>query len=297
MMLQYHKRLFLFPLLFLLPFSLHAQTPVWEDTASAPRNVPLPINESILFGGGGNVVSESALTPGSSIPYAGSGIRLAAERFRLRTPDSHYSTQALLLASIALTTNPAGSASEVAASVLSITALHRRFRPTPMWDILAGPSLHLAFDNVFNTRDSNNPDVFRISLALSPSVLSLYRFRLFNHPFLLRTQLEAPLLGAALAPPYGQSYYELYALGNAHRLVAFTAPHNRRSLVALLSLDFPAGPLILRLAAAGQFDRYRLHALRSHHDQYSLFIGFVRESFFFGGRTWRTGHLTQSALY
>jgi hypothetical protein len=279
-------------LLVTVPFMVEVQ-----DISSSDWKAPLPVNESFLLGVGGDVIRESALTPGQRIPYAGGGIRFVAERFRLRSVAGLYSTHTHFSGSLALAHNPAGSSAELIATLLSVTAIHRRFPLTPALTLLVGPSLHAGLSNIFNTRSSNNPDVFRLSLALSPSILSFYRFRVLNYPLCLRTQVEIPLIGLTVAPPYGQSYYELYGLGNTRDLVAFTAPHNRRSLLTLVSLDVPAGPAIVRLTATYQSDYYQLRSRYSRHEQFTLFVGFVRESLFFGGQTWRSGRITRSALY
>jgi hypothetical protein len=279
-------------LLFTFPFVGDAQ-----NTFPYDQEAPFPVNESFLLGGEGDIIRESALTPGQRIPYAGGGIRFAAERFRLRSADGRYSTHTLFSASLALAGNPAGSASEIITSLLSVIAVHRRFHPDPALTLLVGPSLHTGLSNIFNTRGSNNPDVFRLSLALAPSFLAFYRVRLLNYPLCLRAQMEIPLIGVTLAPPYGQSYYELYGLGNTRNLLAFTAPHNRRSLLSIFSLDLPAGPLILRLSATYQIEYYQLRSRYSRHEQFAVLLGFVRESLFFGGRTWRSKKLGRSALY
>ncbi|MDR3129486.1 MAG: DUF3316 domain-containing protein [Tannerellaceae bacterium] len=279
-------------LLFSFSFVVDAQI-----LSCSGQECPFPVNESFLLGGEGDRIRESALTPGQRIPYTGGGIRFVAERFRLRSADGLYSTHTLLSGSLAFTSNPAGSASEIVATLFSVIAVHRRFHPDPALTLLVGPALHVGLSNIFNTRSSNNPDVFRLSLALSPSFLSFYRFYFFNYPLFLRAQMEIPLIGATLAPPYGQSYYELYGLGNTRNLVVFTAPHNRRSLLSILSLDVPAGPVILRLAATCQVEYYQIHARYSRHEQFAVLVGFVRESLFFGGRTWRSRRFGRSALY
>ena len=63
----------------------------------------------------------------------------------------------------------------------------------------------------------------------------------------LRYQVSLPVVGAFFSPEYGQSYYEMFYLGNSDGIVHFGAWHNRVDLRNYITVDLHLGQRALRL--------------------------------------------------
>ena len=117
-------------------------------------------------------------------------------------------------------------------------ALHYQFRPAKGLKILFGPMLDLNAGVVYNRRNSNNPAQAKAYGGLGASGMLIWKFRIKNYPMTLRYQANLPLLGAMFSPEFGESYYEIFSLGNGGRNVVFTSLHNNPSLRQLLTLEW-----------------------------------------------------------
>ena len=56
-----------------------------------------------------------------------------------------------------------------------------------------------------------------------------------------RFQVDMALLGMAFSPEYGESYYEIFGLGNYDNIVHFTHPGNVLALRLTTAIDIPLG--------------------------------------------------------
>ena len=64
----------------------------------------------------------------------------------------------------------------------------------------------------------------------------------------LRYQVNVPMIGLMFSPHYGQSYYEIFSLGNSSGVIQFTSLHNQPSLRQMLSVDLPIGYTKMRFS-------------------------------------------------
>lgn len=142
--------------------------------------------------------------------------------------------------------------------------------------MFVGPQAQLRIGGIYNLRNSNNPAQLKLGIHLAASAMAKYRFTLWSTPMNVRLQADIPVLGAAFAPDYGQSYYEIFYLNQAKDCVHITSLHNNLSLRTGLSYDIELRPCTLRLTWKEDLYHWRLGNQQYRMFTHTLMIGCVR---------------------
>ena len=170
---------------------------------------------------------------------------------------------------------------------------------------------------IYIRRNSNNPAQAKAYGGLGASGMLIYKFHIARYPLTVRYQANLPLLGVMFSPEYGESYYEIFSLGNGGRNVVFTSLHNNPSLRQLVTLDFPIrtvtlrthymvlrytslhnqppmrqlltldnpqGLTTLRVGYLGDYQQSKVNNLKSHAYSHDFMIGFVRNLYLLRGK-------------
>ena len=256
-----------------LPTRIQAQ-----DSLQATRHVM----RSVMIGAGHNNTFETYLSP---LEYEGPEVRFAYETMRMtRLMDGNVSVQNLFQLHASYTENISQTNHTYGGLVNWSYALHYQFRPAKGLKILFGPMLDLNAGVVYNRRNSNNPAQAKAYGGLGASGMLIYRFRIKNYPLTVRWQANLPLLGVMFSPEFGESYYEIFSLGNGGRNVVFTSLHNNPSLRQLLTLDFPVGNTVMRVGYVCDLQQAKVNNLKSHTYSHDFMIGVVRNLYLFHGK-------------
>ncbi|MDN0080451.1 DUF3316 domain-containing protein [Bacteroides gallinaceum] len=256
-----------------LPTRIQAQ-----DSLQATRHVM----RSVMIGAGHNNTFETYLSP---LEYEGPEVRFAYETMRMtRLMDGNVSAQNLFQLHASYTENISQTNHTYGGLVNWSYALHYQFRPAKGLKILFGPMLDLNAGVVYNRRNSNNPAQAKAYGGLGASGMLIWKFRIRNYPMTVRYQANLPLLGAMFSPEFGESYYEIFSLGNGGRNVVFTSLHNNPSLRQLLTLDFPVGNTVMRVGYVCDLQQAKVNNLKSHTYSHDFMIGVVRNLYLFHGK-------------
>lgn len=232
------------------------------------------ITRATLYGIGRTNLLDTYLSP---MEYTGPELRILRENIRMtKFIDGKVSRQSLFQANVSMTENKAGTGSEFSFLANWNLAYHYQFPISEQLTLMAGPNLDLNGGMIYNFRNSNNPVNVKAYANFGASGIAMYRFRIKEHPFLLRYQLNVPLLGVMFSPEYGQPYYEMSISHNWGKNICFTSLHNQPSFRQLLTLDFPIKSTTLRVGYLCDIQQAKVNQLKSHSWSHALMIGFVK---------------------
>jgi hypothetical protein len=253
------------------------------------------INEGSVFGVGGYKMKDDFLSPEK---YGGAGFRFMNERMRLtKLADYKISRQNSVNVDISSAINGAENANFLSAFVDYSLGYHYRYLPDPYFKIMAGACVRSLFGMVYNTRNGNNPMTLHADLDLNLSLIAIHEFRVKKHLFAIRYQFETPFVGVLFCPVYGQSYYEIFTLGNTAEVFNFTSFRHKFAMRHYLTLDFPLGNTTLRIGYLGSFYATDVHGIDRSVISHNAMLGFVKEFVVFGGRDMARRKLFRSAYY
>ena len=195
-----------------------------------------------------------------------------------RKEGRHWSTQVVNRGSLTYADNRSGDGREMAGAYNFGYGRHYN------WDlqrgdvnVKAGLMAEMTLGFIYNTRNSNNPAQARAAIHLSPNASVQYKLRLGRRRYLLRYELNVPLVGLMFSPNYGQSYYEIFTRGNYDHNLVVTTPVSAPSLRQLLTFDFTLRHTTLRIGYLGDYQQAKVNGLRQHAWSSLVVLGIVRK--------------------
>jgi hypothetical protein len=89
-----------------------------------------------------------------------------------------------------------------------------------------------------------------------------------------------PVAGVFFAPPYGESYYEMFNEGNMSDIVAFNSFHNKLSFRNTLTFDIPIRKGAMRIGLHSSFYSSDMKELQTRIVSHSFTIGWVKTFYY-----------------
>ena len=144
------------------------------------------------------------------------------------------------------------------------------------FQLQAGLAANVNLGFLYDMSTSNNPAQARFALNLMPVGIATYGFDIKEQHFSLRYELNLPLVGLMFSPNYGQSYYEIFSLGNYDHNIVATTIFSAPSLRQMLTVDFRLWGITWRVGYLGDIQQAKPNHLKQHFYTHSLVLGFVR---------------------
>lgn len=253
-------------LLALMPQAVLSQS----DSLSAGRYYM----RSVQYGVGYANVYDTYLSPQE---YKGVDFKVMRETMRmLPWADGNLSLQNLFQADVNYTHNRADNNNTLGGTANLNYGLHYHLPVTHNFKVLVGGVADMNIGFIYNMRNGNNPASARAYVNLDASAMAIWQTRIRRYPMTLRLQANLPVAGVMFSPHYGQSYYEIFSLGNSSGVVRFTSLHNQPSVRYLLSADLPIGNAKMRLSYVGDLQQSSVNDIRTHIYSHAFMVGFVR---------------------
>ncbi len=251
----------------LMPLTMHAQ----EDSLQANRY----IMRATMYGIGFANVYDTYLSPQE---YVGTDFRISRETMRLtKLFDGNVSVQNFFQANLSYTHNKVDNNNTFAGLVNWNYGLHYQFHITDNFKLLAGGLADMNGGFVYNLRNTNNPASAKAYINLDASGMAIWHLKIKNYPIVLRYQANIPVAGVMFSPNYGQSYYEIFTLGNTSGVVQFTSLHNQPSIRQMLSIDCPIGSSKIRFSYLWDVQQSKVNKIETHTYAHVFMVGFVQD--------------------
>lgn len=232
-----------------LPEPLHQAVPKPKPKPAPGRpseEEPLrPVASAFTFEIGRQSALDTYLSP---IRYSGLDVALGYERLRAAgfAPEK-WLTRHNASVNFASMNNQSGSGAMMSLYLDYSFAMLRRWQlGRGLW-LAGGGEAALTLGGLYNLRNSNNPATAKVAIDLGATAMASYHLRVGRLPLTFRYQVSLPVVGAFFSPAFGQSYYEMFYIGNTAGIVHFGAWHNRVDLRNYLSVDIHVGKRALRL--------------------------------------------------
>ena len=253
----------------------HALQTLRADSAARTRMV----TRATMYGVGYTNLFDTYLSPQE---YKGVDFRISRESMRMtRWMGGRVSLQSFFQADVGYTHNRADNNNMFSGLANWNYGLHYNFPVTSNFRLLAGGLVDLNGGFVYSLRNGDNPAQARAYINLDASGMAIWDLRIRNYPISLRYQVNLPFMGVMFSPNYGQSYYEIFTLGNWDGVINFTSLHNQPSLRQMLTADFPVGKVRMRLAYLWDAQQSKVNGIKTHTYSHVFMVGFVKELYLF----------------
>lgn len=233
------------------------------------------MTRATMYGVGFTNVFDTYLSPQE---YKGIDFRISRETMHMtKLFNGNISAQNFFQANIGYTHNRAENNNTFSGLVNWSYGLHYQFRITENFKLLAGGLADINGGFIYNLRNSNNPASARAFVNLNASGMAIWHTKIKNYPLTLRYQLNVPVIGMMFSPHYGQSYYEIFTLGNSNGVVQFTSLHNQPSMRQMASIDFPIRYTVMRISYMADLQQSDVNGIKTHVYSHVFMVGFVKD--------------------
>ncbi len=139
--------------------------------------------------------------------------------------------------------------------------------------VRSGGEIALSGGALYCPGNSNNPATAKAYLSIGLSEMVSYTWHIRNLPITFRYHLTLPVTGLFFSPAYGESYYEIFYIGNHSGFIQGVFWHNRFDMGNLFSIELPLGRNALRIGLDNHIRTSRADNTHYFHYSNSFIIG------------------------
>ena len=122
----------------------------------------------------------------------------------------------------------------------------------------------------YNTRNGNNPAQMRALIDIGPLAMASLRL---SDVVSIDYEASCPLVGLTFSPNYGQSYYEIFSLGNYDHNIVPTTIVSTPSLRHQLTATFRFQRISFSVGYLGDYRQQQVNHLKQHSYSSMFMIG------------------------
>lgn len=260
-------------LLWLLPFTGSAQ----EENLAGIQS-PRPVQSILTLEIGSGKVRDTYLAP---LAYEGANIGIRYERWRLMRSFKWYNQQIIEVNFVDGEAENGGNSEMYAWRSLYRYAMHRQVISHLFVGGYAGAELGADYN--LKLANGNNPASIRLAGNIGASVVGKFGYKLRGKDCMLWLQAQAPLVGTALMPEYGASYYETFMLKTSDNNAHLTSLHNQQDLDMRVSTEIPVNVIpwfkrsstVLTIGGAYHIETMAINDITQRFSHFSLTFGWT----------------------
>lgn len=246
--------------------------------SNAQENVIETVNHATLLSVGEAYLNDTYLSP---LEYKGLTTGLLHERISPTAFNNHkLLLQQKTMLQVAFTKNPSASASEYYGMISYNANLLYPLLDKNNLKIYGGAGADAALGGIYNQRNSNNPGSLKSSINLDISAMATYQWKSMT----FRWQISSPFAGIFFSPAFGQSYYEIFSLGNGSGTILFGSYFNQIAVQNYFTVDIPFNNVTLRTGYLGNYYKTNVNDIYTKISSHQFLIGLAIESINFGGK-------------
>lgn len=196
-----------------------------------------PVTSSLSLGIGDGKMRDTYLTP---MLYDGAALDIHYDRTRMMRQMKWNNVQTVDFSFMRGDDQQAGLSSAMAGRLRYRFAMHKVWALND-YSFFVGPyaGMDLGFNYNLKIASGNNPATVRLTENLGLSCGAGWNYAIRRQPCKLDLMVQTPLLGMALVPEYGASYYETFYLNHTDNDAHNTSLHNQQDLDIRLTTDLP----------------------------------------------------------
>lgn len=145
--------------------------------------------------------------------------------------------------------------------------------------------IEAGFDYNLKLAGGNNPATAKLAVNTGLSAVGIWHYSLFGKGCSAMLQVQLPLMGYAVQPEYGASYYETFYLDTEDNELCFTSLHNRQDLAVRLTTDLALAAIpwmrnngnSLRVGIGYQIQTMDVNKVVTRYSSFDFVIGLVFE--------------------
>ena len=145
--------------------------------------------------------------------------------------------------------------------------------------------IEVGFDYNLKMASANNPATAKLAMNTGLSAAGIWHYNLRGKGCSAMLQMQLPLIGFALQPEYGASYYETFYLNTEEDAMCFTSLHNRQDLEVRLTTDLALAAIpwmkdngnSLRVGVGYQIQTMDVNRVVTRYSSFDFVIGLVFE--------------------